>query len=148
MVAESGAIVEYLIRTYGKGRMAPDPKSEDFVRYLHWMHFAEGSAMLPLILSLYAGRIGEAAAPLQPRIDAELANHFGYMEAALEGKDYFIGPELDAADIQLGMVVHFADARGLLKEYPRLRAFLDRVRKRPAYQRALDRGGPLSTPTR
>ena len=85
VVAESGAIVEYLVGKYGNGRLAPprDLSSPDYVAYLQWLHFAEGSAMLPLLLKLYVGRLKEAGAPLWPRIDSELKNHFDYMSAAL-----------------------------------------------------------------
>ena len=85
VVAESGAIVEYLVGRYGNGRLAPkvDFTSPDYVAYVHWLHFAEGSAMLPLLLKLYVGRLKEAGAPLAPRIDSELKNHFDYMSGAL-----------------------------------------------------------------
>jgi glutathione S-transferase len=68
----------------------------------------------------------------------------GHMEAALKGKHYFIGPALDAADIQLSFVVEAADARDLLKDYPNLKAFIERCRARPAFQRSIDKGGPFS----
>jgi glutathione S-transferase len=141
-VAESGAIVEYLIRTYGKGRMAPDAKSEDFVSYLHWMHFAEGSAMLPLLLGLYVGFLGDAGAPLRPRIDSEIANHLGYMEREIGNKEFFVGKELTGADIQLSFVLEAAAARGGLKNYPNLTRYLASMQARPAYKRGLERGGP------
>lgn len=141
-VAESGAIVEYLIRTHGKGRMAPDAKSEDFVSYLHWMHFAEGSAMLPLLLGLYVGFLGEAGAPLRPRIDSEIANHLGYMEREIGNKEFFVGKELTGADIQLSFVLEAAAARGGLKSYPNLTRYVASMQARPAYKRGLERGGP------
>ena len=122
--------------------MAPDPKSEDFVRYLHWMHFAEGSAMLPLLLGLYVGRLGEAGAPLRPRIDGEIANHLGYMEREIGNKEYFVGKELTGADIQLVFVLEAAAARGGLKPYPNLTRYLASMHARPAYKRGLERGGP------
>ncbi len=141
-IAESGAIVEYLIRTHGKGRMSPDPKSDDFVLYLHWMHFAEGSAMLPLLLALYVGFLGEAGAPLRPRIDGEIANHLGYMEREIGNKEFFVGKELTGADIQLVFVLEAATARGGLKNYPNLTRYLASMQARPAYKRGLERGGP------
>src|SRR5215471_3992132 len=79
-IAESGAEVEYLIDTYGKGRFKPKPGSDDYWRYIEWIHYAEGSAMLPLLLALYTGMLGEAAAALKPRVDSEIANHLSYME--------------------------------------------------------------------
>jgi glutathione S-transferase len=113
-LAESGAIMEYILRKYGKGRLAPPEASQAYFDHLYWMHFAEGSAMLPLLLALYVGRLGEAAAPLAPRINGETASMLGLMEAGVKGKDYFLGPHLDACDIQLSFVVEAADARDLL----------------------------------
>src|ERR1700684_3714631 len=69
-IAESGAIVDYIVRRYGGGRLAPDPASADYDKYQEWLHYAEGSAMLPLMLNLYTMRLGDAAAPLKPRIDS------------------------------------------------------------------------------
>lgn len=141
-VAESGAIVEYIIRVHGKGRMAPDLKTEDGVRYLHFMHFAEGSAMLPLMLGLYVGMLGEAGAPLAPRIDSEIKNHLGYLEKEIAGREFFVGKELTGADVQLTFVFEAAAARGRLKDYPNLNKYLERMHARPAYKRAVERGGP------
>lgn len=141
VVAESGAIVEYLARKYGQGRYSPDPDSADFPRYLHWLHFAEGSAMLPFLLGLYVGRLGEAGAPLHPRIQSEMANHLGYLDSALQGSDYLMGSQLTAADILMSFVAEIANARGMLKDYPALAGYLARIQARPAYRRALERGG-------
>jgi glutathione S-transferase len=99
VVAESGTIVEYLVGRYGNGRLAPkaDFSSPDYVAYLHWLHFAEGSGMLPLMLKLYVGRLKEAGAPLAPRIDSELKNHFDYLSGALGENDYFVANTFSAA---------------------------------------------------
>ena len=144
VVAESGAIVEYLVGKYGNGRLAPaaDFNSPDYVLYLQWLHFAEGSAMLPLLLKLYVGRLKEAGAPLWPRIDSELKNHFDYMSAALGTRDYFVANQFSAADIQLSFVLDAGASRGPLKDYPNLVRLHERLKARPAYQRALERGGP------
>jgi len=144
VVAESGAIVEYLVGKFGNGRLAParDFSSPAYVSYLHWLHFAEGSAMLPLLLKLYVGRLKEAAAPLTPRIESELKNHFDYMSAALGARDYFVGDAFTAADIQLSFVLDAGASRGPLKDYPNLVRLHARLKARPAYQRALARGGP------
>jgi glutathione S-transferase len=141
-VAESGAIVEYLIRTYGKGHLMPKEGSEDFVRYLHWMHFAEGSAMLPMLLALYVGFLGDVGAPLRPRIDGEIANHLGYMEKEIGSKSYMVGNELTGADIQLSFVLEAASARRGLHNYPNLTRYLAALQARPAYKRGLEKGGP------
>jgi glutathione S-transferase len=144
VVAESAAIIEYLVRKYDNGTLAPavDPNSSDYVSYLHWMHFAEGSAMLPLLLKLYVSRLGEAGAPLHPRIESELKNHFDYMDASLEGHDYFIGNRFSAADILLSFVLDAGASRGPLKQYQNLIRLNERLQARPAYKRALARGGP------
>lgn len=144
VVAESGAIVEYLVRKYDTGKLAPpvDPASADYRAYLHWLHFSEGSAMLPLMLRLYVGRLGEAGAPLEPRIESELKNHFDYMEGVLAGQDYFVGNRFSAADIQMSFVLDAGASRGGMARYPRLTALHARLKARPAHQRAVQRGGP------
>jgi glutathione S-transferase len=144
VVAESGAIVEYLVGKYGNGRLAParDFNAPDYVAYLQWLHFAEGSAMLPLLLKLYVGRLKEAGAPLHPRIESELRNHFGYMSAALGNRGYFVGNALSAADIQLSFVLDAGAQRGPLEDYPNLVRLNERLQARPAYKRAVERGGP------
>jgi glutathione S-transferase len=142
-VAESGAIIEYLTKTYGKGKFWPADSAPNWVAHTHWMHFAEGSAMLPFLLALYTQMLGDAAAPLKPRIESEIANHLGYMNEALANQDYFAGNELTAADIQMSFILEVADRSGRLSDYPRLGALLARLRERPAYKRAIEKGGPL-----
>jgi glutathione S-transferase len=142
VVAESGAIIEYIVRKYGKGSLLPAIDSPDYIRYLQWMHFAEGSAMLPLLLALYVGKLGDAGAPLKPRINGEIDNHLRYLDAELGRNDYLLGAELTAADIQVSFVVEVADARNLLDNYVNLSRYAERIHARPAYTRALERGGP------
>src|ERR1700722_9214933 len=89
-IAESGAIVDYLVRKYGGGRLAPAAGTTVHEAYLEWLHYAEGSAMLPLMINLYVTRLGDAAAPLKDRIDSEIANNLGYIEQALAGNDYIL----------------------------------------------------------
>ena len=144
VLAESGAIIEYVARKYGKGRLVPDEASAEYVSYLHWLHFAEGSAMLPLMLALYTARLGEAAKPLAPRIDSEIENHLSYMNAALEKNETFVPSGFTAADVQLTFVLEAAFSLGRLKDYPNLLAYLKRMQARPAYQRAIERGGPYA----
>lgn len=140
-VAESGAIVEYLIRTYGRDKMMPDEDSPDFLSHLHWMHYAEGSAMLPVMLSLYTMRLGEAAAPLLPRIESEVKNHFGYMNEALGERPFFVGSALTGADIQLTFTLEAAKSLGHLKDFANLERYLNEMHARPGYKRAEERGG-------
>ena len=144
VVIESGAILEYLVRKYGNGRLAPPESSPEGVRYLQWMHYAEGSAMLPLMLHLYVGRLGDAGAPLRPRIQSEIENHLGYLDAELAHSDWFVGSDITAADVQLSFVIQAGRMLYGLQKFPNLARFLDRIHARPAYQRALERGGPYA----
>jgi glutathione S-transferase len=141
-IAESGAVVDYIVRRYGKGAMMPAPGTAEYEAYNEWMHYAEGSAMLPLMLNLYVSRLKDAAAPLRPRIDSELANHLGYSDRALEGRQFFIGNALSGADIQMSFVGEMARVFGKLEAYPRLGGWLARMHARPAFQRSLEKGGP------
>jgi len=140
-IAESGAIVDYLVRRHGGGRLAPAPGTDDYETYQEWLHYAEGSGMLPLMLNLYVMRLGAAGAPIQPRIDSEIARHLGYVDKALAGREYLLGPDLTAADIQMSFVGEVGRAFGRLGELPNLNVWVDRLHDRPAYKRALARGG-------
>jgi glutathione S-transferase len=141
VIFESGAIVEYLIRRYGKGRLTPAPDTKDYNRYIEFLHYAEGSAMLPLLLKLYTSRLGEAGAPLKPRIDGEMQNHLGFLDRELASRDYFVGDSLTGADIQLIFVTQFAVLFSGEEAFPKLAAFNKRMAARPAYQRAMEKGG-------
>ena len=143
-VHESGAIIDYLIRRHGGGRLQPDPASADYETYLQWLHYAEGSAMLPLMLFMYVGRLGEAGAPLHPRIESEIANHLGYVDQALAGRDYLVGDELSGADVQMSFIGEVAGAFGRLPNYPNLAAWIGRLQARPAYRAAIEKGGAYS----
>lgn len=140
-VHETGAIIDYIIRRHGGGRLQPDPASRDYDVYQQWLHYAEGSAMLPHMLNMYVGRLGEAGAPLHPRIESEIANHDSYVEGWLKGRDYFVGNSLTGADIAMSFVAEVARAQKKLEKYPSFNAWLDRMHARPAWQRALDKGG-------
>jgi glutathione S-transferase len=141
-IIESGAIIDYIQRTYGAGRFAPAQGTRDYEAYNQWLHYAEGSAMLPLMLALYVGRLGDAGAPLAPRIESETANHLGYVDAALAGRDWLVGSDLTAADVQMSFVGEIAKMRGA--DYPNIVAWVDRFQARPAYKRALEKGGPYN----
>ncbi len=138
---ESGAIIDYLIRRYGKGRLQPAPESPEYDQYQQWLHYAEGSAMLPLMLNLYVGRLGDAGAPLRPRIDGEIANHLGYINSSLAGRQFLVGNALTGADIQMSFVGEVAGAFGVRPAYPNLDAWTKRLHERPAYKKALEKGG-------
>jgi glutathione S-transferase len=141
VIFESGAIVDYLIRRYGNGRLAPAPDTSDYNRYTEFLHYAEGSAMLPLLLKLYTGRLGEANAPLRPRIDAEMQNHLGFLDDQLADRNFFVGSELTGADVQLIFVTQLAEQFAGENAFSRLTAFNRRMASRPAYQRAMAKGG-------
>ncbi len=143
-VHESGAIIDYLIRHHGGGRMAPAPGAGTYDAYVQWLHYAEGSAMLPLMLLMYVSRLGEAGAPLHPRIDSEVANHLGYVDEALAGRDWLLGRDFSAADIQMSFVGEVAGAFGRLESHPNLKGWVQRFQARPAYRTALDKGGPYA----
>ena len=139
-IAESGAIVDYLIRAYGGGRLQPAPGTPEHEGYLEWLHYAEGSAMLPLMVQLYVMRLGEAGAPLKARIDSENDNHLGYVEGALAVRDFLMG-EFGGADVQMSFVGEVARAFGRGANHPNIVAWVERLHARPAFQRALAAGG-------
>jgi glutathione S-transferase len=141
VLIESGAIIDYLVRKYGQGRFAPAQDTADYNRYVQFLHYAEGSAMLPLMLKLYTGRLGEGAAPLQPRIDSEMKNHLGYLDRELAGREYFVGSALTGADVQLSFVAQMAVRFAGRDAYPNLTAFADRIEARPAYKKAIEAHG-------
>ena len=154
-LAESGAIVEHLADRYGAGRLAPAFGSPERVRYLYWLHFAEGTAQPPLLLKLLFDRI-KSKSPLLVRPIARaiadkalgafvlpnIERNLDFMEAELGRHEWFAGPQFSAADIQMSFPLEAARARGGLDEKrPRLMDFLQRIHARPAYQRAVERGG-------
>src|SRR4051794_31596161 len=140
-IAESGAIVDYIFRMYGKGALMPATGGADYEAYNEWLHYSEGSAMLPLMLHLYVSRLKEAGAPLHPRIDSEMANHLGYVDGALKGREFFIGNSLTGADIQMSFVGEMAKVFDKLALYPSLAGWLSRMHARPAFQRGIEKGG-------
>ncbi|CAD6542900.1 hypothetical protein LMG28727_04076 [Paraburkholderia kirstenboschensis] len=153
-IAESGAIIEYLVEKYGQGRFAPAQGTPERLRYTYWLHYAEGSAMPPLLLKLIARHIASApmpffakpiarkiAATLQTSfVDPQLKLHFGYIEKELAKSQWFAGDEFTAADVQMSFPLEAATAQGGMA-LPAVTAFLQRIHARAAYQRALERGG-------
>ncbi len=154
-IAETGAIVEYVLDAYGQGRLKPPAGTPERLRYTYWLHYAEGSAMTPLLLKLiFANLPARAPGLIRPVVKAvanralstfiepQIATHLAYWETELSKADWFAGPELTGADIMMSFPLEGAARRGDLSVAPRVRAFLERVHARPAYQRALERGGP------
>ena len=157
VVAETGAIVEYLLDQYGEGRLRPEPGTPEFLRYRYWLHFAEGSAMPPLLMKLVFDSINTAPMPffVKPVARAigkkvmdllvwpNLKRQFDFMEAELGRSTWFAGNRISGADIMMSFPLEAAAQRaGLDASRPKLTAFLERIHKRSAYQRALKRGGP------
>ncbi|TAN50528.1 MAG: glutathione S-transferase [Betaproteobacteria bacterium] len=155
-LAESGAIIEYLIAQYGGGRFVPAPGSPERLRYAYWMHYAEGSAMPPLLLKLVFDRMESAPMPFFVRpvakaiagkakrgfIEPNIRTHLDFMESELAARTWFAGDAFSAADIQMSFPLEAAAVRGGLdRSRPKLMDFLERIHARPAYQRALERGG-------
>lgn len=155
-IAESGLIVEYLVGVHGGGKLAPAPGTDDHLRYIYWLHYAEGSAMPPLLLKLVFDRIESGPMPFfvkpvakaiarqvkQAFISPQIKLHLDYLESQLEHSDWFVGDQFSAADIQMSFPLEAAALRGGLDaSRPRLHDFLQRIHARPAYRRALQRGG-------
>jgi glutathione S-transferase len=155
-LAESGAIIEYLVDRYGAGRLAPAPGTPARLRYAYWLHYAEGSAMPPLLLKLVFDRIESGPMPFFVRpvaraiagrvksgfVEPQITRHLDYMEAELGRFRWFAGDEFSAADIQMSFPLEVAIKRaGLDMSRPRLMDFLARIHARPSYLRALERGG-------
>jgi glutathione S-transferase len=161
VLAESGAIVEYFVERYGNGALAPAPGTPERRRYTYWLHYAEGSAMPPLLLKLLFDRVPRnvpalirpvarmiSGGALSTFILPQLKLHLDYMESELAKTPWFAGPDFTAADVQMSFPLEAAAARaGLDSSRPKLWSFLERIRSRPAYQRALEKGGP-SVPLR
>lgn len=159
VIAESGAIVDYLINRYCAGRLAPAADTPDRLRYTYWLHYAEGSAMSPLLLKLVFDKIEKAPMPFFAKpiakaisgkaksgfIAPQIRQHLDYLEGELGKNPWFAGAEFSGADIQLSFPLEAAAARGGLDaSRPRLMDFLKRIHARPAYQRAIERGGEYS----
>jgi len=140
-VAETGAIIDYITRTYGVGRLIPPPGGKAYNDYIHFLHFGEGSAILPQLLALYTSFLGDASAPLQPIINREMKKNFDYIEYHLTRREYFAGEQLSGADIQMVFPLEAAKTHGRLVKYPACLDFVERMHARPAYLKALKRGG-------
>lgn len=140
-IAETGAIVEYLLETYGDGKFMPEKGSEDFETYRQFLHYAEGSAMFPFLLALYTSYLGDAAAPLNPIIMAEIQAQLDYIEYRLIRSEYIAGDELTGADFMIIFPLEAAKARGRLVGYDACQDYVDKIHKRPAYLTALEKGG-------
>lgn len=160
-IAESGAIIEYLVNKYGKGRLKPAPGTGEELKYTYWLHYAEGSAMFPLLLSLIFSRMPQQPAPffikpilksiskqvLNSYVNPQLKLHIEYMESELKKHLWFAGNEFTAADIQMSFPVVAAARRSeLVGKDSKLKSFIDRIQARPAFKKAVEKGGPFDMP--
>lgn len=155
-IAESGAIIEYIVGNYGEGRLIPPPNTPERLRYTYWLHYVEGSAMPPLLMKLLftlmprrspmllrplVGKIAREA--LTTLVNPQLKQHMAFWETELTKSEWFAGNDFSAADIQMSFPLEAASARaGLSDHHPKAMEFLKRIHARPAYQRALEKGGP------
>lgn len=156
VVAESGAITEYLVDRFDNGTLAPARDHPDFLHYRHWLHYAEGSIMPLLVMRLIFGQLPKQAPrllrPLMKGVESNVVKqflgpqldlHLGYINAALEPTGYFVGSDWSAADMLMSFPLEAAQNRAGSR-YSAINDFVARAQARPAYQRALERGGPYS----
>lgn len=154
-IAESGAIIEYLVERYGQGRLIPPPGTDERRRYTYWLHYAEGTLMPLMVMTLLFNRIERAPWPVRPiarlissqvrrgYLGPNIEANLNFLETELRKSTWFAGEELTAADVQMSFALEAAATRGGLDgRRPKLKAFLERVQMRPAYRRALEKGGP------
>ena len=141
VVAETGAIVEYLVEKAG-GRLGPPPKRDDVLRYRHFLHYAEGSMMPPLLALLVVGRLGVLGKPARAPIQRMVDTHLDWLETELADRAWFAGDDFTATDIMMSFPLEASRSRGGLDESrPNLMDWLERIHARPAYGEALARGG-------
>ena len=145
VLAESGAIVEYIVQRHGKGRLAVPPDAPEYAGYLYWMHFAEGSLMTLMLIALVLSRIPEAKeSPVKARIAARMQQMLTYVDTAIAGHDYFAGSQFTAADVM--MLFPFTTMRRYLdydiSPYANINAYMKRIEARPAYIKAMRIAGP------
>jgi len=157
-VAETGLIVDYIVREHGGGRLAPKPGIDAHMKYEYWLHYAEGSLMPPLLLQLIFDAVEKKSPffvrPIAKAISGQVKQqfirpqqklHFDFLENELRQRDWFVGDEFSAADIMLSFPLEAAISRaGLAEHYPKLTQFVETIHARPAYQRALEKGGPYA----
>lgn len=141
IISESGAIIEYLCERHGGESWLPDRASDAWIDHLEWMQFGESSFFVPVMLKLYASRLGDAAAQLMPRIEEQLASHVAYAEAQISSSLHFVGGDWSAADVMMSFPAEIAIMQGHGGTAPKLARFVEAVHARPAWQRAREKGG-------
>lgn len=143
-ISESGAIIEYIVNSYGKGQLVPEKNSLDHMRYLEWLHYVEGSATGPLMFQLLARIAGCEHEGLSAIINYLKATNLTYIEAQLADKEFVVGNTFTAADIQLTFLLEMIEATGEIQSYPSANAYLLRMQQRSAYKKAIEKGGAYS----
>ncbi|HDY7880724.1 glutathione S-transferase [Vibrio vulnificus] len=136
VIAESGAITEYLIAKHAPLRLAPAPESAEYVEYLQWLHFAESSGILPLLLKVFLTKDGTQTQFLALYADAEINKVVGYLDQSLQGKNYLVGETLSGADIMNSFIVEIVQQFGLLEQYPNLARYADTLASHPSFVKA------------
>jgi glutathione S-transferase len=142
VLIESGAIFEYVMGRYGDAGLVPKPEDADWPDYLQWFHFAEGSAMLPILLDHFqaaglAGPPGESGLAAMAR--SGMDQLYAYIESVLSERTWLAGDRFTAADVMMGWVVEVVESRGEIGPYPEMQRYVAAMRARPAYQRAMAR---------
>lgn len=156
-VAESGAIIEYLVRRYGEGKFSPEVESKAYLDYTYWLHFAEGSLMPPMVMRLVFEKVKTSPMPffvkpiakqisdkvMKTFVGPEIVSALRFTDAYLEGRDWFAGNRLSGADIQMSFPLEAAVARGMVHQenYPNIYRYVKQFQQRPTYLRALEKGG-------
>ncbi len=157
IIAETGAIFEYILDQYGNGRLRPEAGTKAARQLTYWLHYAEGSAMSPLLMKLVFSVMPQRAPALMKPlvrsvtskaqagfVDPQLKSHIGYWASTLSQSEWFVGDEFSAADIMMSFPLEAAASRAGAEAYPVLVAFLEKIHARPAYQAALKAGGPYA----
>jgi glutathione S-transferase len=145
VLAESGAIIEYLVEKYGNGRFVPQRGTREYETCRYWVHYAEGSLMMQLLVKIYLERVGEPAKALLERVNGAVRMHLGYVEESLGSSQFLTGSMLTIADVQMSFPLEVSVMQSMLGDaHPRLKALLARLHERPAYQAALAKGGPYA----
>jgi glutathione S-transferase len=141
VVAESGAIIDYIVRTHGNGRLAPEPSSDEYDDFVYWLHYAEGSAVTPFVIKPIAQSFGKMAAPLDRRVNFEMDLNLSFINQTLTGREYLMGDKLTAADVQMSFVGELAVAGADIARYPQIDRWVKTFQARDAYKTAITRGG-------
>lgn len=143
VMAESGAVVQYILERQGGGRLMPEPASPEYPRFLELLHYAEGSISPPIIMVLLSNLMKVDNPTFNGMTNNMVRTHLDFVESALGATDYFVGDKFSAADIQITFILQMASGQGLLDSRSRLRDYLARMEERPAYKRAIEKGGPF-----